>query len=88
MRFFHCFFLLSLSLSLPGLESGQNPLSLASGPNEAQALMPHCKNSVRDTAIVRGGLVQIQREAHSTGCGPSIEPWNVVWLASPPPTAG
>ena len=30
----------------------------------------HCKNSVRDTAI-RGGFVQIQREAHSTGCGPS-----------------
>ena len=31
--------------------------------------MSHCKNSVRDTAI-RGGFVQIQREAHSSGCGP------------------
>ena len=30
--------------------------------------MSHCKNSVRDTAI-RGGFVQIQREAHSAGCG-------------------
>ena len=33
-----------------------------SGPNEAQALMSHCKNSLRDKAI-RGGFVRIQREA-------------------------
>ena len=46
-RFSHCFFLLSFS-SLPGLEQGQNPGCLASGPNEAQALMSHCKNSLRD----------------------------------------
>ena len=41
----------------------------------------HCKNSVRDTAI-RGGFVQIQREAHSTGCGPSQRrvPCNMLWL--------
>ena len=34
-------------------------------------LMFHCKNSVRDTVIRRGGFVWMQREAHSTGCGPS-----------------
>ena len=47
----HCFFLLSFSFSLPGLELSQNPWYLASGSNEAQALMSHCKNSVRDTEI-------------------------------------
>ena len=45
------FFLLFLSSSLLGLEPGQNPRCLASGPNKNQALMSHCKNSVRDTAI-------------------------------------
>ena len=50
-RFSHCFFLPSFMSSLPGLEPGQIPSCLASGPNEAQALMSHCKNSVRDTAI-------------------------------------
>ena len=49
-RFSHCFFLLSFS-SFLGLEPSQNPGCLASGPNEAQALMSHCKNSVRDKAI-------------------------------------
>ena len=47
----HCFFFLSFSSFLPGLEPSQNPLCLASGPNEAQDLMSHCKNSVRDTKI-------------------------------------
>jgi len=46
-----CFFFLSFSSSLLGLEPGQNPRHLASGPNETQALMFHCKNSVRDTVI-------------------------------------
>ena len=50
-RLFHCFFLLSFSSSLPGLELGQNPWCLASGPNEAQTLMSHWKNLVRDTVI-------------------------------------
>ena len=45
------FFLPSFSSSLPGLEASQNTWCLASGPNEAQALMSHCKNSVRDTVI-------------------------------------
>ena len=48
--FSHCFFLLSFR-SLLRLEPGQTPECLASGPNEAQALMSHCKNSVRDKAI-------------------------------------
>ena len=39
------------SISLPGLEPCQNPWYLASEPNEAQALISHCKNSVRDTVI-------------------------------------
>ena len=72
--FFSLFFPPVLQLSLLGLEPSQNPWCLASGPNEAQALIYHCKNSVR------GGFVEIQREAHSTGCGPSTAPWNVVWL--------
>ena len=51
-------------------QPGQNPWCLTSGPNEAQALMSHCKNSVRDTAIGKSdGFVWIQREAHSAGCG-------------------
>ena len=37
-HFSHCFSLPSFSSSLPGLEPGQNPRCLASGPNEAQAL--------------------------------------------------
>ena len=49
--FSHCFFLMSFSSSLLGLEPGQNLWCLASEPNEAQVLMSHCKNSVRDTAI-------------------------------------
>ena len=48
--FFHCFSLPSFS-SLPGLEPDQIPWYLASGPNEAQALMSHCKNSVINKAI-------------------------------------
>ena len=39
-----------LQLSLPGLTPGENPSCPASGPNEAQALMSHGKNSVRDKA--------------------------------------
>ena len=50
-HFFHCFFLLSFSSSVLGLEPSHDPWCLASGPNEAQALMSHCKNSARDTAI-------------------------------------
>ena len=50
-RFCHCVFLASFSSSLLGLEPSQNPWCLASGRNEAQALMSHRKNSVRDTAI-------------------------------------
>ena len=66
-------------------EPGQNPWCLTSGRNEAQALMSHCKNSVRDTAIGKiDGFVWIQTEAHSAGCGTlqraSAQPWNVVWL--------
>ena len=68
-HFPHCFFLPSFSSSIQGLEPGQNPWCLASGPNEAQALMSHCKNPVRDTAI-KGEFVQIQREEHSARCGP------------------
>ena len=67
----HCFSLLSFSSSPPGLEPGQNPQHLASGPHEAQALMFHWENSVRDTAIGKRWICQIQRESHSTGCGPS-----------------
>ena len=67
-HFSQCFFLLSFS-SLLGLEPGQNPGCPASGPNVAQALISHCKNSVSDKAI-RGGFVRIHREAHSSGCGP------------------
>ena len=37
-HFPHCFFLPSFSSSIQGLEPGQNPWCLASGPNEAQAL--------------------------------------------------
>ena len=44
-------FLLSFSSSLPGLEPSQNLRGLASGPNEVQAPMSHCKNSVRDMGI-------------------------------------
>ena len=66
-RFSHCFFLLCFS-SLPGLEPSQNPGCLASGPNEAQALMSHCKNSLKNKAI-RGGFVRIQREATLQGVG-------------------
>ena len=40
--------------SLLGLEPSQNPGCLASGPNEAQALMSHCKNSEIDKAISKG----------------------------------
>ena len=50
-RFSHCFCLLSFSSSLSGLKPGQNPRYLASELNELQALMSHCKNSVRDTVI-------------------------------------
>ena len=50
-HFSHCFFLPSFNISLPGLEPCQNPWYLASEPNEAQALISHCKNSVRDTVI-------------------------------------
>ena len=32
-------------------EPNKNSWCLASGPSESQALMSHCKNSVRDTAI-------------------------------------
>ena len=47
-------------------------------------LMSHDrKNSVRDKVIVRSGFIQIQREAHSTECGPwkrvSVPP-NLAWL--------
>ena len=49
--FFHYLFLLSFNSSLLGLEPSQNPQCLASGPNKAQALRSHCKNSVRDTVI-------------------------------------
>ena len=49
--FFSLLFPPVLQLSLSGLEPSQNPWCLASGPNEAQAVMSHCKNSVRDTAI-------------------------------------
>ena len=51
-RFSHCFSLLSFS-PLPGLEPGQNPGGPASGPNKAQALRSHCKNSVTVKAIDR-----------------------------------
>ena len=44
-------FLLSLISSLLGLEPGQKPWHLASGANEAQALMSHPKNSVTDTMM-------------------------------------
>ena len=48
--FSHSFFLLSFS-SLLGLKPSQNLGCLASGPNEAQALISHCKNSLKDKAI-------------------------------------
>ena len=68
-HFPHCFFLLSFR-SLLRLEPGQNPGCLASEPKEARALMSHCKNSVRDAATDKRWICRIQREAHSTGCGP------------------
>ena len=81
----HFFFLPSFSSSPPGLEPGQNPQCLASGPHEARALMFHWENSVRDTAIGKRWTCQIQRESHSTGGGPSQRrgqwPWTVVQLA-------
>ena len=58
-HFPHCFFLLSFSPH-PGLEPDQNPGCLTSAPNEAQALMSHCKDSAREKAI-RVGLVKIQK---------------------------
>ena len=83
-RLSHCFFLRSFSSPLLGVEPSQNPRWLASGPNETQALMPHYKSSVRNTVIGKRWICRIQREAHSTGCGPSQrrlqQPWNVVWL--------
>ena len=39
--------------------------------NETQALMSHCKNSLRDKAI-RGGFVRIQREATLQGVNHSL----------------
>ena len=48
----HGFFLLSFSsLSGSGLEPNQKPGCPASGPNIAQALRSHCKNSLRVKAI-------------------------------------
>ena len=44
-------------------------LSRVSSPaktNETQALMSHCKNSLRDK-VIRGGFVRIQREATLQG---------------------
>ena len=77
--FSHCFFLLSFSNSLLELEPGQNPWCLASGPNEAQVLDVSLKKNQWETERqVRGGFVQIQREAHSTEW--VWWPWNVVWL--------
>ena len=50
--FSHYLFLLSFSSSLPGLEPGQNPRCLASGPNETQVLDVSLQNnSLSDTAI-------------------------------------
>ena len=88
MRFFHCFFLLSLSSSLPGLEPGQNPLSLAPGPNEAQALMPHCKNSVRDTVIGKRWISSDSERStfHRVWAIHSAMECGVA--SFPPPTAG
>ena len=51
VTFFPLVFLPVLQLSLPRLKPDQIPGCLASGPDEAQALMSHCKNSVRDKAI-------------------------------------
>ena len=65
-RFPHCFFLPSFISSLPGPEPGQNPGCLASGANEAQAMMFYFKASVRDTATSKRWICQ--REAHSAGC--------------------
>ena len=51
--------------------------------NETQALMSHCKNSLRDKAI-RGGFVRIQREATLQGVnhcwGQGLQPWYKAWL--------
>ena len=51
--------------------------------NETQALMSHCKNSLRDKAI-RGGFVRIQREASLQGVnhyrGQGLGPWSQAWL--------
>ena len=52
--FFPLIFLLFFSSSLPGLEPGQNPRCLASGPNETQVLDVSLQNnSLSDTAIVK-----------------------------------
>ena len=71
--FFPLIFLLFFSSSLPGLEPGQNPRCLASGPNETQVLDVSLQNnSLSDTAIGKSRSVRTQREAQSRVC-PTIE---------------
>ena len=82
--FSHCFFLLPFNSSLPGLEPGQNPRCLASGPQEAQARMSRCKNSVRDMVTGKRWIFSDsekhtpQGEVHHKGR--VWWPWNVVQL--------
>ena len=83
-HFPHCFFLPSFNSSLPGLEPGQNPRCLASGPQEAQARMSRCKNSVRDMVTGKRWIFSDsekhtpQGEVHHKGR--VWWPWNVVQL--------
>ena len=67
---------------LSAFSSCPSALSQDSSPaktNKAQALMSHCKNSLRDKAI-RCGFVSIQREATLQGVnhcqGQGLRPWN------------
>ena len=73
-----------LQLLSPGTWAGQNPWCLASEANEAQALMSHCKNSVRDTVIGKRWICLDSEKHTSQGVSHHrrqvLWPWNVVWL--------
>ena len=81
--FSHCFFFLSFSSSLPGLEPGQNPWCLVSGPNGAQVLGVSLEKIQWEySQQVRGGFVWIQRDRTPRVWAIRGEwPWNVMWLS-------
>ena len=65
-------------LLFPSCPSALSRDSSPAKTNETQALMSHCKNSLRDKAI-RGGFGRIQREATRQGVnhcrGQGLGPW-------------